>query len=101
MNVIRRLKKFQFPQMRQTLRIGTLILLAYLIPNHVSIHTPFLLTNLKYEYLYIGEKVVQGLGALLLVSLGTIAYRKKVNVLLISFLLLIFALVFYHWGILI
>ncbi len=99
MNVIRRLKQFKFPQIRQTLRMGTLVLLAYLIPNHVNIHTPYLLSNLKYEYYLYGEKVVQGLCALTLVTLGTFAYREKVNVLLISFLLLIFALVFYHWGI--
>ena len=99
MNVIRRLKNFNFPQIRQALRMGTLVLLAYLIPNHVNVHTPFLVANLPLELFYFGEKVVQGLIALLLVSLGTLAYREKVNVLLISFLLLIFALVFYHWGI--
>lgn len=101
MNVIKKLKQFQFPQIRQTLRMGTMVLLAYLIPNHVNVHTPFLLANLPLEYFYFGEKVVQGLGALALVALGTYAYRQKVNVLLISFLLLIFALVLYHWGILI
>ena len=99
MNVIRRLKNYKFPQIRQTLRIGTLVLLAYLIPNHVNVHTPFLVANVRLELFYFGEKVVQGLFALILVSLGTLAYREKVNVLLISFLLLIFALVFYHWGI--
>ncbi len=101
MNVSKKLKQFMFPQIRQTLRMGTLALLAYLIPNHVNLHTPYLLANVRLELFYFGEKVVQGLGALILVTLGTIAYRQEVNVLLISFLLLIFALVFYHWGILI
>ncbi|HQB82959.1 MAG TPA: PTS system mannose/fructose/sorbose family transporter subunit IID, partial [Candidatus Rifleibacterium sp.] len=100
-HVIRSLRQFQFPQIRQTLRLGTMVLLAYLIPNHVNVHTPFLLTNLPLEYFYFGEKVVQGFGALLLVTLGTFAYRARVDVLLISFLLMIFALVLYHWGILI
>lgn len=100
-HVIRSLRKFQFPQIRQSLRYGTLVLLAYLIPNHVNLHTPFLLTNLPLEYFYFGEKVVQGIGALILVTLGTLAYRARVDVLLISFLLMVCALVFYHWGILI
>jgi PTS system mannose-specific IID component len=100
-HVIRSLRKFPFPQIRQNLRYGTMVLLAYLIPNHVNLHTPFLLTNLPLEYFYFGEKVVQGLGALILVTLGTVAYRARVDVLLISFLLMVCALVFYHWGILI
>ncbi|NCB37402.1 MAG: hypothetical protein EOM80_01425 [Erysipelotrichia bacterium] len=100
-HVIRSLRQFQFPQIRQSLRYGTLVLLAYLIPNHVNLHTPFLLTNLPLEYFYFGEKVVQGLGALILVTLGTIAYRSRIDVLLISFLLMISALVLCHWGILI
>ncbi|HNX75473.1 MAG TPA: PTS system mannose/fructose/sorbose family transporter subunit IID [Candidatus Rifleibacterium sp.] len=100
-HVIKTLRQFQFPQIRQNLRLGTMVLLAYLIPNHVNVHTPFLLTNLPLEYFYFGEKVVQGLGALLLVTLGTVAYRARVDVLLISFLLMVCALVLYHWGILI
>lgn len=100
-HVIRSLRGFQFPQIRQNLRYGTLVLLAYLIPNHVNLHTPFLLTNLPLEYFYFGEKVVQGIGAIILVTLGTLAYRARVDVLLISFLLMVCALVLYHWGILI
>ncbi|PKL44860.1 MAG: hypothetical protein CVV41_05700 [Candidatus Riflebacteria bacterium HGW-Riflebacteria-1] len=100
-HIIRSLRQFQFPQIRQGLRYGTLVLLAYLIPNHVNLHTPFLLTNLPLEYFYFGEKVVQGIGALLLVALGTTAYRARIDVLLISFLLMVCALVLYHWGILI
>jgi PTS system mannose-specific IID component len=100
-HVIRSLKKFQFPQIRQTLRYGTLVLLAYMIPNHVNLHTPFLLTNLPMEFFYFGEKVVQGIGATLLVTLGILGCRAKIDVLLISFLLMICALVLYHWGILI
>ena len=100
-HIIRSLRQFQFPQIRQSLRYGTLVLLAYLVPNHVNLHTPFLLTNLPIEYFYFGEKVVQGIGALVLVSLGTVAYRARIDVLLISFLLMVCALVLYHWGILI
>lgn len=100
-HVIRSLRQFRFPQIRQNLRYGTMILLAYLIPNHVNLHTPFLLTNLPLEYFYFGEKVVQGIGALFLVTLGTIAYRARIDVLMISFLLMVCALVFFHWGILI
>lgn len=100
-HVIRSLRQFQFPQIRQSLRYGTIVLLAYLIPNHVNMHTPFLLTNLPLEYFYFGEKVVQGFGALILVTLGTIACRARVDVLLISFLLMVCALVLCHWGILI
>ncbi len=110
MNVIRKLKGFKIPQIRQTLRMGTLVLLAYLIPNNVSVKTPFYIKVMEYiqdlsakkislEYGIFFNKIVQGVIALLLVSLGTFAYRKKVNVLLISFLLLILALMFYHWGI--
>jgi PTS system mannose-specific IID component len=93
-HVIKLLRQFGFPQIRQNLR-------AYLIPNHVNLHTPFLLTNLPLEYFYFGEKVVQGIGAIFLVALGTIAYRARIDVLMISFLLMVCALVFYHWGILI
>ncbi|GAB4270354.1 MAG: hypothetical protein Kow0029_07030 [Candidatus Rifleibacteriota bacterium] len=100
-HVIRSLRLFKFPQIRENLRHGTLILLAYLIPNHINLHTPFLLTNLPLEYFYFGEKVVQGFGAMFLVLLGTIAYRARIDVLMISFLLMVSALVFYHWGILI
>ncbi len=100
-HVIRSLKQFNFPKIRQTLRYGTLVFLCYLIPNHVNLHTPYLLTNLPLEYFYFGEKVVQGIGAIILVSLGTIAYRAKIDVLMISFLLMVSALVLHHWGILI
>lgn len=100
-HVIRSLKKFQFPHIRKGLRYGTLVLLAYLIPNHVNVHTPFLLTNLPLKFFYFGEKVVQGICALLLVGLGTVVYRARVDVMLISFLLMICALVLFHWGILI
>ncbi len=104
MNVIRKLKSFKIPQIRQTLRMGTLVLLAYLIPNYVRVNTPVFTSylvdqKLSWAQYQSCQKVVQGLIALLLVSLGTFAYRKKVNVLLISFLLLILALMFYHWGI--
>ena len=101
MNVIKKLKQFQFPQIRQTMRIGTLVLLAYLIPNNVTIETSFLSDVMSLRYLVFGKKVVQGLGALAFVALGICAYRNKLDVLLISFLLLIFALVLYHWEILI
>lgn len=100
-HVIRKLRQFQIPQIRQNLRMGTIVLLAYLIPNHVNLHTPFLFRHMPLEYYYFGEKVVQGIGALILVSLGFIAYRAKIDVLMISFLLMILALVLYHWGILI
>lgn len=101
MGVARKLRKFQFPLIRDTLRMGTLTLLAYLVANHINIHTPFLI-GIDIMYLYLmGEKVVQGLVSFGLVALGVWAIRHKVNVFLISFLLLIFALVFYHWGILI
>jgi PTS system mannose-specific IID component len=100
-HVIRLLRKFSFPKIRQNLRFGTMILLAYLIPNHVNLHTPFLLTNLPLEYFYFGEKVVQGFGAMILVGLSAVAYRAKIDVLMVSFLLMVCALVFYHWGILI
>ena len=103
-NVIRKLKTFKFPLIRQTLRMGTMVMLAYLIPYYVRVNTPIFksyymaqkLTEVQYQSC---QKIVQGLIALLLVSLGTYAYRNKVNVLLISFLLLILALMFYHWGI--
>lgn len=103
-NVIRKLKNFNFPQMRQSLRIGTLVLLAYLIPNFVRVNTPiftsyYIAQKLSSDQYQFCQKVVQGVIALLLVYLGTMAYREKVNVLLISFFLLILALMFYHWGI--
>ncbi|NLM17720.1 MAG: PTS system mannose/fructose/sorbose family transporter subunit IID [Candidatus Riflebacteria bacterium] len=98
--VIGKLRRFQFPKIRKVLRYATLIILAYLIPNHVNLHTTFFL-NVRRDYFYILEKIVQGLGAISLTTLGVAACRASVDVLLISFLLMIFALVLYHWGILI
>lgn len=99
--VSRHLKKYNFPHIRETLRMGTLTLLTYLIPNYINIHTPYLVGKWSFEaYLY-GEKLVQGLVAIPLVALGVYACRQRVNVLLISFLLIIVALVFNHWDILI
>ena len=100
-DVIRLLRRFNIQRMREALRYSTIALLCYLIPNHINLHTPFLLTNMPLEYCYFGEKVVQGLGALALTALGTLAYRAKIDVLMISFLLMVSALVLYHWGILI
>jgi len=100
-DVIRLLRRFQIQRIRLALRYATLTLLCYLIPNHVNLHTPFLLTNLPLEYYYFGEKVVQGISATALVALAALAYRSKIDVLMISFLLMVCALVLYHWGILI
>lgn len=100
-NVIRLLKRLQIRRTRKALRFGTILLLCYLVTNHVSLHTPFLITYLPIEYFFFGEKIVQGIGASLLVGLGTVAYRARIDVLMISFLLMVGALLFYHWGILI
>jgi mannose PTS system EIID component len=100
-DVIRLLRRFQIQRARSALRYATLVLLCYLIPNHVNLHTPFLLTNLPLEYFYFGEKVVQGIGAAVVVSLTALAYQARIDVLMISFLLMVSALVLYHWGILI
>lgn len=100
-DVIRKLRQFNFPQIRNNLRIGTMVFIAYLIPNHVNLHTPFLLSRTSLMYFYLGEKIVQGVGALILVLLCSAAYKAKIDVLMISFLLMIGALVLYHWGILI
>ena len=100
-HVIRSLRSFNFPKIRETLRYGTMVFLCYLIPNHVNLHTPFLLTNVPLELFYFGEKLVQGIGAISIVALGTAAYKAKIDVLMISFLLMVSALVLYHWGILI
>ena len=100
-HVIRKLRAFKIPQIRKILRYGTITALCYLIPNHVNLHTPYLLSNFPMEYFYFGEKFVQGVGAFILVGLGIMAYRAKIDVLMISFLLMVSALVFYHWGILI
>lgn len=100
-DVIRLLRRFQIQRARLALRYATIALLCYLIPNHVNLHTPFLITYLSMEWFYIGEKLVQGLGAALLVGLAALGYRSKIDVLMISFLLMLFALVMYHWGILI
>ena len=96
-----KLKQFKFPQIRYHLRIATLVLLAYMLPNHVSLHTPLLLENLPIEYFYLGEKTVQGFGAIILVAICSLAYKAKIDVLMISFLIMVGALVLYHWGILI
>jgi len=100
-DVIKLLKTFHIQRARLALRYATIALLCYLIPNHVNLHTPFLLSNLPLEYFYIGEKLVQGIGAALLVGAAAAGYRAKVDVLMISFLLMVIALVLYHWGILI
>lgn len=100
-HVIKKLKQFQFTLIRQNLRYGTLVLLAYLIPNYVSLHTPFLISSNTTPWFFIGEKIVQGIAALGLVMLAMLGCRAKQDVLLISFLLMICTLVFYHWGILI
>lgn len=100
-NVIRLLRRFQIPKARLALRYATITLLCYLVPNHVNLHTPFLVRNLPMEYFFIGEKLIQGFGAVLLVITGAAAYRGKVDVLMISFLLVVGALVLYHWGMLI
>lgn len=100
-DVIRLLRRFQIQRARTSLRHGTLVLLCYLTTNHVMVHTPFLLNYLPMEWFYIGEKIVQGIVATALVALGTFAYRAKIDVLLISFLCMIGALLLYHWGILI
>jgi len=100
-DVIKLLKTFNIQRARLALRYATIALLCYLVPNHVNLHTPFLLSNLPLEYFYIGEKLVQGIGAALLVGLAAAGYRAKVDVLMISFLLMVMALVLYHWGILI
>ncbi len=100
-DVIRLLKRFELPRIRLALRYGTIVLLCYLIPNHVNLHTTLLLANLPLEYFYVGEKLVQGLGASVVVGLAALAYRAKIDVLMISFLLMVGALVLYHWGILI
>lgn len=100
-DVIKLLKTFHIQRARLALRYATIALLCYLIPNHVNLHTPFLLSNLPLEYFYIGEKLVQGIGAALLVGVAAAGYRAKIDVLMISFLLMVIALVLYHWGILI
>ncbi|HNV68469.1 MAG TPA: PTS system mannose/fructose/sorbose family transporter subunit IID [Candidatus Ozemobacteraceae bacterium] len=100
-DVIRILGRFQLPRVRLGLRYATMVLLAYLVANHVNLHTPLLITNLPMEYFYWGEKIVQGIGATLLVGLSALAYRSKIDVLTISFLLMLLALLLYHWGILI
>ena len=101
-DVIRILSRFQIQRVRLALRYATIALLCYMIPNHVNLHTTFLLgNNMPIEYFYVGEKLVQGIGACALVALAAVAYRSKIDVLMISFLLMVTALVLYHWGILI
>lgn len=99
-DVIRLLSRFRWQKIRSILRYSTLGLLCYLIPNHVTLHTPFLLgNNLPLEVFFFGERIVQGIGASLLVGLSVLAYKSKIDVLMISFLLMLFALLLYHWGI--
>jgi len=100
-DVIRLLRRFQIQRARLALRYATIAMLCYLIPNHVNLHTPVLIANLPMEWFYIGEKLIQGLGASVLVGLAAVGYRAKIDVLMISFLLMLSALVLYHWGILI
>ncbi len=101
-DVIRLISKFRIQETRTGLRFGTIALLCYLIPNHVNIHSTLLLgNNMPIEYFYWGEKIVQGVGASILVTMVAVAYRAKIDVFMISFLLMISALVLYHWGILI
>ncbi|MBF0543552.1 MAG: PTS system mannose/fructose/sorbose family transporter subunit IID [Candidatus Riflebacteria bacterium] len=99
-DVIRILPKFQMQKLRPTLRFTTLALLCFLIPNFVNLHTPFLIT-FSSEYFFLGEKIVQGFGACLLVGLAALGYKAGIDVLMISFLLMVVALLFHHWGILI
>jgi len=101
-DVLRLLGRFQIQKVRNLLRYSTLVLLCYLVPNHVNLHTTLLLgNNLPLEFFYWGEKFVQGVGASILVAIAAVAYRAKIDVFMISFLLMIFALLLYHWGILI
>lgn len=100
-DVIRLLMHLQMSRIRLSLRYATLILLCYLVANHVTLHTPYLITNLPLEYFFFGEKILQGFGAALIVGLAAFAYRSRIDVLMISFLLMIVALLFYHWGVLI
>ncbi len=100
-HVIKKLKQFQFPIIRQKLKYGTLILLAYLIPNYLSLHTPFLIMYNMKDWYNFGEKIIQGLLALGFVTVATIGCRSKLDVLLISFLLMLGALVLNRWQILI
>lgn len=100
-DVIRLLSRLHADRIRPALRYSTIVLLCYLIPNHVSLHTPFLIVNLPIEVFFIGEKIVQGVGALVIVSIAAFAYRSRIDVLMISFLLMLAALMLYHWGILI
>ncbi|MBF0498487.1 MAG: PTS system mannose/fructose/sorbose family transporter subunit IID, partial [Candidatus Riflebacteria bacterium] len=100
-DVIRLLSRLHVDRIRPALRYSTLVIVCYLVPNHVNLHTPFLITNLPIEYFFIGEKLVQGVGALLIVSVAAFAYRSRIDVLMISFLLMVTALLLYHWGILI
>ena len=100
-DVIRILSRFQVPRMRLALRYATITVLGYLVVNHVNLHTPLLITNLPIEYFYWGEKIFQGISASVLVALAAFAFRAKIDVLTISFLLMIVALLLYHWRVLI
>ncbi|MBF0405927.1 MAG: PTS system mannose/fructose/sorbose family transporter subunit IID [Candidatus Riflebacteria bacterium] len=99
-DVIRILPKFKLQVVRPALRFATLAILCFLIPNFINLHTPFLIT-ISPEYFFVGEKIVQGIGAGLLVALAALTYRSGTDVLMISFLLMVVALLCHHWGILI
>jgi PTS system mannose-specific IID component len=101
-DVIRLLTRFRLQKIRLILRYATLTILCYLIPNHVNLHTPLLLgNNLPIEIFFFGEKIVQGVGAAAVVAVSILAYKSRIDVLMISFLLMLLALMLYHWGILI
>lgn len=100
-DVIRLLKKFDFQNKSVVLKYATITTLCYLISNHISIHTSFFINYVTMDWFYWAEKITQGIFATLIVCLSTIAYRFKINVFMISFLLMIITLLLYHWGILI
>ncbi|MBI3039300.1 PTS system mannose/fructose/sorbose family transporter subunit IID [bacterium] len=100
-DVIHILPRFQIQRVREGLRYATLTLLCFLIPNYVNLHTPFLISHRLNEFFFFLEKIVQGIGASLAVALVSIAYHAKIDVLMISFLLMVSALLLHHWEILI
>ncbi len=100
-DVIHMVGRIDLPRVREKLRHATLLTLGFLIANHVRVHTPYLLSTLPIQWFYFGEKVVQSAGATLLVGILAIAYRARVDVLMISFLLMTAALLLHHWGVLI
>lgn len=100
-DVIHLVHRLDLPRVRLRLRQATLVVLCFLAPNHVNLQTPYLLEVLPVQYFVVGQKVVQGLGALLLVGVLAMAHRARIDVLMISFLLMTAALLLHHWGVLI